>query len=90
MLDFILPDTYLLVDVALAMVQGFFHFHLNRCLVVFIIHMLLLKMSNTFEVMFDDLKPEVQRELLEFPGVTEDELNKETYAIAVLEKPEEH
>lgn len=90
MLDFILPDTYLLVDVALAMAQGFFHFHLNRCLVVFIIHMLLLKMSNTFEVMFDDLKPEVQRELLEFPGVTEDEFNKETYVIAVLKKPEEH
>ncbi len=90
MLDFILPDTYLLADVALAMAQGFFHFHLNRCLVVFIIHMLLLKMSNTFEVMFDDLKPEVQRELLEFPGVTEDELNKETYVIAVLEKPEKH
>lgn len=89
MLDFILPDTYILADVALAMAQGFFHFYLNRCLTVFIIHMFLLKMSNTFEVMFDDLKPEVQRGLLEFLGVTENELNKEIYVIAVLEKPEE-
>lgn len=44
-------------------------------------------MSN-FNIMFDDLKPEVQEALLDFLGVTEDEINKEIYILAVIEKPE--
>lgn len=38
--------------------------------------------------MFDDLKPEVQKKLLEFLGVTEDEINKDIYIVAVIKKPE--
>jgi len=46
-------------------------------------------MGETFKVMFDDLKSEVQKELLDFLGVTEDEINKEIYIVAIIEKPEE-
>lgn len=44
--------------------------------------------NETFNIMFDDLKPEVQKELLEFLDVTEDEINKEIYTITIIEKPE--
>ena len=40
-----------------------------------------------FNIMFDDLKPEVQEALLNFLGV-EDEINKDIYVVALLEKPE--
>lgn len=44
---------------------------------------------TTFNIMFDDLKPEVQEALLDFLEVTEDEINKDIYVVAVIEKPEE-
>lgn len=44
--------------------------------------------NETFNIMFDDLKPEVQEALLNFLGVTEDEINKDIYIVAVIEKPE--
>lgn len=45
--------------------------------------------NKTFEVMFNDLKPEVQKELLDFLGITEDEINKEIYIVAIIEKLED-
>jgi hypothetical protein len=39
--------------------------------------------------MFNDLKPEVQKELLDFLGITEDEINKEIYTVAIIEKLED-
>lgn len=47
-------------------------------------------MSNTFEVKFNDLKPEVQQELLNFLGVeSASEINGDIYTVAIIEKPEE-
>jgi len=47
-------------------------------------------MDETFDIRFDDLKPEVQAEFLEFMGLKDAaEGNFDVYPIAEVPKPEE-